>query len=405
MARFVGTSGKDNFKGGSGNDAFIFDVRNMSHVDKIVGGKGADGLFLNNSNSGTWASVGPANWAVMSGIDGVGLTSNYGAYGFKLAFTNAFYNADKVANFEILATSLTGVAQGLHVSASTVSKMAFTIAGTLGGEDKITTGSKNDVIIYAQNSLNIRDQINGGKGVDTLVLAGAGAPRGVKDGPTYNDPHGSTFLGNVKNIEKIVVTNLSANQDRSISFGAEFGQGYTGTGTVKITTDANYGSHKAAVAIDGKLIVDGTRLKADQIIDVTGGKNGDILYGGAGNDKLSGGAGNDTIKGGFGSDTMTGGAGADTFIFSNLNDSTPGARDVIADFHQFEGDKIFFQHTNSAPFSFIGAEAFHGVAGEIHSFASGGQTIVELDQNGDGGADFAIALNGNMTLTAYDFSL
>lgn len=58
-------------------------------------------------------------------------------------------------------------------------------------------------------------------------------------------------------------------------------------------------------------------------------------------------------------------------------------------------------------FSFIGAAAFHRVAGELRlTFDSASQrTIIAGDVDGDGRADFAIHLAGHVPLTASDFYL
>ena len=45
------------------------------------------------------------------------------------------------------------------------------------------------------------------------------------------------------------------------------------------------------------------------------------------------------------------------------------------------------------------------VAGQLHQVTLGSQTIIEGDVNGDGVADFQIALNGKLTLASSDFLL
>jgi serralysin len=68
---------------------------------------------------------------------------------------------------------------------------------------------------------------------------------------------------------------------------------------------------------------------------VTGGNYGDTLRGGQGDDVVRGGSGADLIYGDLGVNTIAGGAGADTF-----HSGVGGARDVIVDFHQAEGDRV-----------------------------------------------------------------
>lgn len=55
-------------------------------------------------------------------------------------------------------------------------------------------------------------------------------------------------------------------------------------------------------------------------------------------------------------------------------------------------------------FDWIGGVNFTGQAGQLGYYWTGGeQTIVQADRNGDGVADFEIALAGWMNLTADDF--
>ena len=56
-------------------------------------------------------------------------------------------------------------------------------------------------------------------------------------------------------------------------------------------------------------------------------------------------------------------------------------------------------------FVFIGAAGFHGVAGELRSANSGGNSIVAGDVDGDGTGDFSILAAGVTNLTGSDFFL
>ena len=140
-----------------------------------------------------------------------------------------------------------------------------------------------------------------------------------------------------------------------------------------------------------------------------GGTGNDWLEGGTGNDTLRGDAGNDILVGGTGKDTLVGGAGADVFTLGSASDSgTGGDADVIADFSHAELDKIDLANIDAnasvagdQSFSFVGSDAFHGVAGELR-YASG---TVEADVNGDGTADFSLAIANLSSLAAGDFIL
>jgi Ca2+-binding RTX toxin-like protein len=157
-----------------------------------------------------------------------------------------------------------------------------------------------------------------------------------------------------------------------------------------------------------------------------GNSSNNALLGGAGRDTIDGGGGNDRIEGGDGADTMFGGdgadileggagfdimngeAGADTFTFRSHLDSLFGTQeDQLPDFSAAEGDKIDLSQIDASTaageqaFSFIGTNvAFNGVAGELRFNAS----YVEGDIDGNGIADFSIAVNAS-SMVAADFIL
>lgn len=193
---------------------------------------------------------------------------------------------------------------------------------------------------------------------------------------------------------------------------------------------------------------------------ITGGNGHDTLWGDDGDDLLDGGAGDDIIAGGAGIDTvsyasasggveidlswledqqtrgagvdtlisienvigsnfddvlagnaeanwLTGGQGNDRFVFDGL-----GAQDTITDFQR--GDLIDLREIDAngalagdGVFAFIGATAFSGVAGELRIVGSGFNWVVEGDTDGNGVADFSIALTQvwGPSISASDFLL
>ncbi|WP_407151416.1 M10 family metallopeptidase C-terminal domain-containing protein [Bradyrhizobium sp. ORS 86] len=138
---------------------------------------------------------------------------------------------------------------------------------------------------------------------------------------------------------------------------------------------------------------------------------GCTLVGGAGNDTLIGGAGADRLVAGSGADTMTGGAGADTFVFA-AGDVTAasGTHDLITDFVSgvdhidLSGIDAISTTSVQDAFRFIGLSGFDHTAGELdyRYNSSLGVTVVQGDINGDGIADFAIDLTGNIAIAASD---
>ena len=101
-----------------------------------------------------------------------------------------------------------------------------------------------------------------------------------------------------------------------------------------------------------------------------GGNGRDRLEGGRGDDLLLGGRGGDLLIGGVGADRLAGGPGGDTFRFAEM-DSAPGGRDVVRDFAsgldridlaRIDANEL---RAGNQAFSFVGAAAFSGRAGEL----------------------------------------
>jgi serralysin len=143
------------------------------------------------------------------------------------------------------------------------------------------------------------------------------------------------------------------------------------------------------------------------IENATSGGGNDVLTGNdaanklealGGDDTLVGGGGDDVLIGGDGADTLTGGAGADAFVFHAGSSGVAIGRDTITDFEK-GADKIEIADASS----FIGSNAFTGSAGEVRYAASSGQTVVELDSNGDRLADLQLLLTGELQLDYSDF--
>lgn len=147
---------------------------------------------------------------------------------------------------------------------------------------------------------------------------------------------------------------------------------------------------------------------------LTGNAGANVLDGGAGQDSLAGGGGADRLIGGAGRDVLTGGFGADQFVFRAASDSGLGVqwRDLVTDFHHAQGDRINLAGIDADSalagdqrFHLIGARAFSHDAGELRVQSGGGLTVVLGDLDGDGRADFSVALQGQITLGAGDFIL
>ena len=247
----------------------------------------------------------------------------------------------------------------------------------LSGNDSILSGIGTD-LVYGNGG---DDFVNGGAGNDTLF------------GSWGND----TLLGSTG--------------DDSI-LGGSWGDLLGGEGGNDLVYgqdghDRLYGSWGSDTLLGGTgndSLYGGTWgdvLGGDAGNDFLNGQGGhDRLYGGAGADTLYGGNGNDTLVGGAGPDRMSGNAGADVFVFrSQAEVGLGGARDVIADFTGGQ-DMMDF---SAMGMSFSGASGFSNTAGEMIALASGGDTILAGDIDGDGVADFEVMLLGVTSVTGAMF--
>ena len=121
----------------------------------------------------------------------------------------------------------------------------------------------------------------------------------------------------------------------------------------------------------------------------TGLDRNDELNGREEADLLMGIKGKDTLYGGSGADVLIGGKGKDRFLYTAVEDSlvNEAGRDHILDFGK--KDKINLQAL-ADELQFIKKGKFSGTAGEVR-FA---KETLSLDIDGDGTADFAVALPG-----------
>ena len=158
--------------------------------------------------------------------------------------------------------------------------------------------------------------------------------------------------------------------------------------------------------VEELLVASGDRknLSGDDTGYDTSRNNDDLILGDKGRNTLLGGGGADVLAGLKGADTLTGGGGADLFVFTAIRDSKPDAADTITDFGR-GADRLAFAALGELTFLAAEKAKFSGDGAEIRWFRDGGDTIVEVDMDGDRAADMRIVLDGRMTLDAGDFLL
>ena len=387
----AGGTGKDVLTGGNGGDTMRGEddddtLNGEAGVDRLYGGNGID--RLNGGIDGDFL-YGDAGDDTLTGFDGddtltggVGADKIYGNLGNDRA-----YGGDD--NDQILGDA-----------------GADTLNGD-GGDDKVYGGDDNDVI----NGGIGNDFLRGDAGDDKLT--GAEGDDDMAGGDGIDVLNGGTGLDTLKG---------DAGDDQ-LSGNAGADKLYGGDGTDKI-----YGGDDADQAwgdagndtILGQLGDDtlwgGAGLDtlyggdgADQIhggddADTLNGDAGnDSLWGDAGDDRMLGGDGDDVLIGGIGLDTMTGGSGSDRFVFSAITDSAPGGADRITDFSNaldtVDLSAIDANINLGGNQAFTWAAAFTGVAGQaLLTYSTVTKvTTLQLDNNGDGTADFALTFTGQVT--------
>jgi chitinase len=162
-----------------------------------------------------------------------------------------------------------------------------------------------------------------------------------------------------------------------------------GKGVGTIIDDDPTAAAAAALGAEAGRVMQGTAL-ADTM---TGGLGADTLSGLGGRDVLIGQDGDDVLRGGAGADTLTGGAGADHFVFAVGDVGTDRVTDFNAlDGGASEGDKLVISAAAVGDFVYRGSAAFTGGGDNSEARVAGG--TVQIDVNGDGTADIAVALTG-----------
>ncbi|WP_137155171.1 calcium-binding protein [Rhizobium sp. FKL33] len=280
-------------------------------------------------------------------------------------------------------------------------------------------GTSGETVLANTGLIDVRDTAIRHAGSETLRIENSGVIKG-KEAITAVD-EGRVLLTNTGVIKGLVT----------------LGDGNDTFDTRKGTFEGVVSGGKGGDTIYGSKT--GNNLAGDQGEDtlygeggndyITGNDDADKLYGGAGNDQIDGGAGSDVLKGGSGkdtivagddSDTIDGGAGQDVFYGDGGSDlfvfrladtgKTAATADTINDFESGDHIGLDLMDANTKvsgnqAFTFIGADAFSGQAGQLRFEKLSSDAFVYGDVNGDKKADFVIHLDDPSALKAGDFIL
>jgi hypothetical protein len=390
------------------SQALAITITNVNEAPVITSDNGGDtasiGLFENGTGYVTAIKAvdpeaGPITYSIIGGADAARfmISATTGVLAF-IATPNFEAPVDAGANnvYDVIVRASDGMLSDTQAIAITVLNVnEAPIFTSFGGAATVATSVQENNVIAA--TITAVDPEGG-----TLSYAIAGGADAALF--TVNPWNGLLVFRANPNYE--VPDDTGANRVYDVIVSVQEGTN-TSTQTLAITltnvvTESTITGTGAANTLNGTAAVD----------VIYGLAGNDTLSGLTGNDVLDGGAGNDILVGGAGKDQLLGGAGADIFRFDLSSDSAVGNTDLIADFVRSQTDRISVNaidaNTSVAgnqDFAFIGASAFHNVAGELRYEITNGYTFVSGDVNGDGVADFMIQVNGQISLVAADFIL
>jgi VCBS repeat-containing protein len=365
--------GNDTAHGGGGNDIIYFGEA-FTRRDRADGGDGRDVVVLQGDYNLTLSStnlVAVESLSLQSGANTrFGDTAdNYYSYAIKTDDANVAAGKQLIVNGSSLRDG-----ESLTFDGSAERDGSFLV---FGGQcdDTLEGGDGNDVFVFDGDRWGWWDSVDGGAGRDAVVITAHDCLTYIEFGPT-------SLIG----IESISVNNrYSSDPGSAPSYIFVLDNGNVLEGDTLIVNGSSLDKPGQTIAVDGSWVVDGNL----------------ILFGGAGDDLLIGGAGADLLVGGGGGDILVGGGGVDTFRFGAASDSACYP-DAILDFevgldridlHSIDANTLA---AGDQAFHWIGADAFSAAgaasAGELRAYWDQDAWFVEGDTNGDGSADFVLAV-------------
>lgn len=275
-----------------------------------------------------------------------------------------------------------------------------------GFGDSDGDGVDVDYLVIIRNSGTIE-----GIGADLVenfadgVAAGGGVINNLVGGLIYGQSNGILIDDGDRNgayAETSLINDgtISADLGYGVRFIGDFADTVVNRGTIAtsatVALDLGGGDDivRNAGTITGQVLLgDGNDIFRDS------GSVGASIWGGAGDDVIVGGAGEEWINGGAGRDRLSGGTGDDVFDFDNLLESgaSIATADRIVDFAAGDTIRLASIDANTTQdgdqaFTFVGANAFSGAAGELRALVINGGTMITADVDGDKSADFGILL-------------
>lgn len=336
-----GSDGVDVIDGAGGDDT----IGGGGLADSLTGGDGDDSIFGGLGDDTLSGGQGMDRYGVAGGVTS-GETgplvidmSGFDIHGGSHVIDDMQGGHDTISGFEAVAIH-TSPSQD-HAIGSAGDDLIYDSLGF----DLLEGGAGDDVIYQASDYLgggsdfDLRDTMDGGKGIDTLSFETAFASEGAQG--WLFDLKAGTVTGALTDVDTIS--------------GFEH---------------------------------------------VIGSKAFDTILGAAGGETLEGGLGDDVIQGRGGADVLSGGEDADTFVYAALSDSGAGGRDLITDLAK---EDVIDLSLLDADTTTAGDQAFHLVASFGHHAGEltltydhvARTTLLAADVDGDGVADFSVTLAGD----------
>ena len=158
---FSAGSANETFKGGNGNNAFVFAPTQLAATDTVQGGSGIDNLYL--TAAGTVAASAFAN---VTGIEGLVLANGTN----NITLADSIDTGSSIGYLAVLGGTGNDTVDGSGIT----NNIPIAFFGTTGGNDTFTGGNGNDSFLFAAGTLNLNDFVAGGSGSDTLWMTTAG---------------------------------------------------------------------------------------------------------------------------------------------------------------------------------------------------------------------------------------
>ncbi|TMJ13068.1 MAG: hypothetical protein E6G94_12490 [Alphaproteobacteria bacterium] len=381
----VGNTGDNLMIGNSGNNTFI----GGGGTDTMVGGLGNDVYYVDDSSDVVTELAGEGSDTVQSSIS---YTLGANLENLVLSGSGALFGTGNELNNLITGNSganlLTG---GLGDD---------TLNGGLGA-DTLVGGQGND--IYQIDAADALVE-NAGEGSDTVQ---AGFSYTLLDNFEVLTLTGT---GNINGTGNSANNSLNGNNGNNVldgGAGADLMFGGLGNDTYIVDNIGDKATETSALGGIDEVRSSVTFTLGSNIENLT--LTGSAAIIGVGNtlaNVITGNSGDNLLVGGLGADTLDGGGGSDIFSYGATAESTTAAQDLIKGFDS--GDKIDLSRIDAIEgtgandaFTFVGAAAFTGTAGELRAYQSGSDWFVEADTNGDGAADLVIGVH---TDNAYSLS-